>query len=79
MRLLNKQQAKDALGVGTTVFEEYCNRREDPLPFVSDPLHPKIIRISEDDLRAWVARNFAPHNPCAQGSARQVMARKGGR
>ena len=33
MKMLTKQQAKDVLGVGTTVFSEYCNRHIDPIPF----------------------------------------------
>lgn len=39
MKMLTKQQAKDVLGVGTTVFSEYCNRHIDPIPFAYDPLY----------------------------------------
>lgn len=63
MKFLSKQEAKDVLGVGSTVFDEYCNRHSDPIPFMHDPLHPKIIRISEASLWNWIARNFCLVNP----------------
>ena len=71
MKVLTKQQAKDVLGVGTTVFSEYCNRHIDPIPFAYDPLHPKILRVSERDLWDWIKRNFCLVNPPTDGDGRE--------
>ena len=41
MKMLTKQQAKDVLGVGTTVFSEYCNRTSTPSPSPTTPYTPR--------------------------------------
>ena len=53
------------------MFSEYCNRHIDPIPFAYDPLHPKILRVSERDLWDWIKRNFCLVNPPTDGDGRE--------